>query len=90
MDDLGLLKSLVRIKGKVDYQKYFHVLKGLSERLGLGVRPKSIEEDRVLLEWVRRKYKVGGRRRLEYLGVLKRVMSKKDVKEMKESMGEIR
>ena len=73
IEDIDVLKSLSVVRGDIDKGQYLSILKNVFERLGVyGVRERS-EEDVLLREYIRRKYKVGGKRLEEYVEVLRKI-----------------
>jgi len=89
LEDLEILKSLSLMKGRINYDQYLSVLKDVSKRLKIGHLSKKADTDKALKELILRTYKVGGKRRAEYISVLKSVLSKKKIKVLEDGLGEI-
>ena len=73
IDDLEVLKMLAIVKRKIPKDKYLEVLKRIFGRMKVGYASVKEDKDIYLKEFIKRKYKCGGRRLREYVNVWKGV-----------------
>jgi len=87
IDDLETLKVLAIVKGRIPRDKYLEVLKRIFSRMKVGYVSSKTDKDIYLKEFIKRKYKVGGRRLREYVGVWKGVKGIEN--QVKSDLGEL-
>lgn len=85
--DLDLLKKLSLVGWTIGRERYFPMVYDLFRKLKIPYKKSDFpEEDMIYVEFIRRKYKIGGKKLLDGISVLKSIRGGK--KKIKNLLGE--